>query len=53
MRLKRANGRGQTGDSKQHFARTARRATGNGAVAGNGTYFACNRRTFERGGGVR
>ena len=28
--------RGQTGDSKQHFACTARRATGNSAVAGKG-----------------
>ena len=35
--MKRANGRGQTGEeSKQHFARTARRAAGNSAVAGNG-----------------
>ena len=31
-----ALGKGQTGDSKQHFARTASRATGDGAVAGNG-----------------
>ena len=39
--MKRANGlRGQTGDPKHHLARTARRATGNGAVAGNGTYLA-------------
>ena len=36
MRLSRANGKGQTEDSKHHFARTARRATGNSAVAGNG-----------------
>ena len=31
-----ALGKGQTGDSKQHFACTARRATGNSAVAGKG-----------------
>ena len=35
MRLKRANARGQTGALAHHFARTARRATGDGAVAGN------------------
>ena len=40
MRLKRANGRGQTRDSKHHFARTARGATGNSAVVSNGTYLA-------------
>ena len=40
MRLKRTNGRGQTEAHKHHFARTARRVTGNGAVAGNGTYLA-------------
>ena len=39
MRLKRANGRGQTMAHKLHFARTARRATDNGAVTGNGTFF--------------
>ena len=37
MRLKRANGKGQTEVLTHHFARTARRATGNSAVAGNGT----------------
>ena len=39
-RFRRANGRGKTGDSKHHFARTARRAAGDGAVTGNGTYLA-------------
>ena len=34
------DGRGQTEAHKQHLARTARRATGNGAVAGNSTYLA-------------
>ena len=53
MRLKRANGRCQTEDSNVHFGRTARRATDNGAVAGNGTYLAFDRRIFERGGEVR
>ena len=53
VRLKRANGRGQTGALTHHFARTARRATGNSAVAGNAKYLAFNRRTFERGGEVR
>ena len=53
MRLKRANGRGQTGALTHHFARTARRATGNSEAAGNGKYLGFNRRTFERGGEVR
>ena len=35
VRLKRANGRGQTGVLTHHFARTARRATVNSEAAGN------------------